>query len=119
METISNEEIINVDSLEISRLGKEKRGSTRAVKIVMGSSDERDKVLSLAPKLKTSGEVWKKVYVKKDLHPVYVKENQRIRKKRNDLITKYKFNREDHDVNITRGELKVDGVTIDKNLFFV
>ena len=31
--------------------------------------------------LKDANEPWKRVFIKKDLHPVYVKENNRIRKK--------------------------------------
>ena len=114
-----DEQNFNVNEWDISRIGKPRQGGTRALKIIMSSPEERDDVLSIASKLKTAGDTWKKVYIKKDLHPVYIKENNRIRKKRYDLVNKYKYNRENHEVQIVRGELKVDGYTVDKNLFFV
>ena len=87
------------------------------MKIITTSTTERDKVLSVAPKLKSQA-AWSKVYMKKDLHPVYAKENQRIRKKRYDLSTQFSANNEQRDVKIVKGQLQVDGVTVDRNLFF-
>ena len=58
------------------------------------------------------------MYVKKDLHPVYAKENQRIRKKRYDLATHYANNNEQKEVKLVNGAIQVDGVTVDKNMFF-
>ena len=78
----------------------------------------RDKVLPLSSKIKSLPEPWSKVYLKKDLHPVYSKENQRIRKKRYDLQTQFTNNNEQREVKIVRGQLQVDGVTVDRNLFF-
>ena len=88
------------------------------MKVVTTSADERDKVLPLSSKLKSLPEPWSKVYVKKDLHPVYSKENQRIRKKRYDLQTQFNNNNEQREVKIVNGQLQVDGVTVDRNLFF-
>ena len=79
--------------------------------------DERDKVLSVASRLK-SQPIWTKVYIKKDLHPVYAKENQRIRKKQYDLSTHFSSNNEEKEVKIVKGALLVDGVVVDRNLFF-
>ena len=76
-----DEEPLNVDDWNVSRLGKPRQGGTRALKIVTNSTEERDKILAVASKLKTAADTWKKVYIKKDLHPVYIKENNRIRKK--------------------------------------
>ena len=56
--------------------------------------------------------------MKKDLHPVYAKENQRIRKKRYDLATQFSKNNEEKEVKIVKGALQVNGVTVDRNLFF-
>ena len=93
-----------------------KEGSIRVIKITTNSLEERDKVLALAHKLKSSD--WKNIYLKKDLHPVYSRENSRIRRKRNDLIKQYADQEEEHDIRIMKGELQVDGITIDRNLFF-
>ena len=79
---------------------------------------ERDTVLKLAPKLKSLNEPWKRIYVKKDLHPVYVKENQRIRKKKKELIMRYETDEEEHEITLIKGELKVDGLIVDRNMFF-
>ena len=109
----------SVDNWEITRIGKSRENYNRVVKIKTTSVEDRDRVLKLASKIKELPDSWKKVYIKKDLHPVYVKENQRIRKKRYDLIKRYENDQEVHDVKIINGCLEVDGVTIDRNLFFV
>ena len=115
--SITHDEQFNVDTWEISRIGRARDGSNRAVKITTSSMDERDKVLSVASRLK-SQPIWTKVYIKKDLHPVYAKENQRIRKKRYDLSTHFSSNNEEKEVKIVKGALLVDGVVVDRNLFF-
>ena len=56
--------------------------------------------------------------MKKDLHPVYAKENQDIRKKPYDLATQFSKNNEEKEVKIVKGALQVNGVTVDRNLFF-
>ena len=115
--SITQNEQFNVGAWDISRIGRPREGSNRAIKIVTTSIDEREKVLSLAPHLKTQP-AWSKVFMKKDLHPVYAKENQRIRKKRYDLATQFSNNNEQKEVKIVKGALQVDGVTVDRNLFF-
>ena len=69
------------NNLEISRLGKTRQGSNRAIKIKLPSMKERDEFLKGGNKLKTLSEPWKKIYIKKYLHPVYIQENTRMRKK--------------------------------------
>ena len=115
--SIAQGEHFDVSSWEISRIGRPKEGSNRAVKIVTPSSDVREKVLSIASRLKSRPK-WTKVFIKKDLHPVYAKENQRIRKKRYELETHFSSNNEEKEVKIVKGALQVDGVTVDRNLFF-
>ena len=117
IDSIDNDENFDISTWDISRIGRVREGYTRAVKIVTTSTEERDKVLSLAPRLK-SQPAWSKVYVKKDLHPVYAKENQRIRKKRYDLATHYANNNEQKEVKLVNGAIQVDGVTVDRNMFF-
>ena len=116
---ISEENDLDVDTWTIDRIGVPRDGSTRAIKVTTNNTDERDKVISLAPRLKSCENVWNKVYLKKDVHPVYAKETARIRRKRKELLTQYENNNENHEVKIVKGHLQVDGVTVDKNLFFV
>ena len=118
IDSIAGNENFDVENWQISRIGQVRQGSTRAMKVVTTSAEERDKVLPLSSKLKSLPEPWSKVYVKKDLHPVYSKENQRIRKKRYDLQTQFTNNNEQREVKIVNGQLQVDGVTVDRNLFF-
>ena len=53
------------------------------------------------------------------LHPVYLNENRRIRKRVRDLKLQPGFEHETNRVKLVNGEVQVDRVTIDKNLFFV
>ena len=64
----------HINNLEISRIGKERENYNRLVKITMQSIQERDELLKNSNKLKNATEIWKKVYIKKDQHPVYVAE---------------------------------------------
>ena len=118
IKSIAGNENFDVENWQISRIGQVRQGSTRAMKVVTTSAEEREKVLPLSSKLKSLPEPWSKVYVKKDLHPVYSKENRRIRKKRFDLQTQFTNNNEQREVKIVNGQLQVDGVTVDRNLFF-
>ena len=58
----------------------------------------------------------KKVYIKKDTHPVYVQETNRLRAKMKELQA-IPANKD--KVKIVDGKLELDGVTIDRNTFFV
>ena len=55
-----------------------------------------------------------KIYVKRDVHPVYSKETSRVYRKMKNL----KEQNPDKDVKIQDGKLMVDGKMVDKNLFF-
>ena len=101
--------------LEISRIGAPKDNSIRLIKVNMKSKAKRDVILKKAPMLKTKSEGWKKVYVKKDLHPVYTKENKRIYSKMKELKEKNPTK----DIKIDKGKLLVDGKVVDSNTFFV
>ena len=107
-----------VNGWNVNRIGKVRENSTRAVKIKTRSMEERDNVLKLAPKMKGLIEPWKKIYLKKDLHPVYVKENQRMRKKKYDLTKLYESDEIEHDIKLVKGKLLLDGVMVDQNMFF-
>ena len=55
---------------------------------------------------------------KKDLHPVYVKENQRIRKRKYELTKLHENDEIEHDIKLIKGKLEVDGIIVDQNMFF-
>ena len=59
---------------------------------------------------------WCKVFIKKDQHPVYLSENNRLRKKAYTL--KKTAGNENKEIKIVKGNLLIDNVTVDKNLFF-
>ena len=68
-----------------------------------------------AKKLKEASEPWGKVYLTKDLHPAMVTENNRILKLKRELE---KIPENKGKVRYEKGELKLNGVVQDKNLFF-
>ena len=66
------------------RLGKEDQdkirdGKVRPILIVVDSKETRDTVLEKAKALSTKGENYKKIYIKKDIHPEVRKEWDRLR----------------------------------------
>ena len=66
--------------------------------------------------LKEADETWKKVYIKKDEHPVYLSEKKRLRTKMLDL--KKKPENDGKEIMIKEGKLTVDATVVDKNIFF-
>ena len=105
-----------VDDLNLSRLGAVKPGYNRAVKIVLPSAAERDEFLKNTAKMKDAPEPWNKVFVKKDQHPVYAAENNRLRKRAADL-RKVQGN-ENKDIKVQNGKVLVDNNIVDQNMFF-
>ena len=106
--------LANVDAFECSRIGQIKENATRLVKVNVGSKVTRDLILQKAPSLKNKNELWGRIYVKKDVHPVYSKETSRIYRKMKSLKEKNPTK----EVKIVDGKLTVDGRTVDKNMFF-
>ena len=84
------------------------------MKVDVKSKIARDKILDKTPSLKGKNELWKKIYVKKDVHPVYSKETSRIYRKMKTL----KDQNPTKEVKIQDGKLMVDGRVIDQNMFF-
>ena len=99
---------------EYSRIGQTKENVTRLVKVNVGSKVTRDKIIEKASSLKDKNEFWKKIYVKKDVHPLYSKETSRLYQKMKTL----KEENPNKDVKILEGKLMMDGRVVDKNLFF-
>ena len=61
------------------RVGKKKEGQQRQLIVQTPSADERERVLANTARLKEAGATYKKVYVKKDVHPAFRREWMRLR----------------------------------------
>ena len=71
----------NVVPVTIQRLGKDGAAGAnriRPLKIVVNTSEEQKEVISNAKKLKNAGEEFKKVFIKRDVHPAIRKEIGRL-----------------------------------------
>ena len=106
----------SIQNLNINRIGQKREGMPRMIKIVFPNMNERDAFVKNSSKIKNAPDIWKKVYVKKDQHPVYVNENNRLRKKMVDL--RKLPNNKDKEIFIKNGKLTIDGIVVDQNLFF-
>ena len=107
----------SIDEFEFSRLGAAVEGKKRVLKINVGTKEKRDKICKETKKVKLLPAPWKYVYINKDVHPVYLKENQRIRKKMQELKKVPGFEHDSGRVKLENGLLTVDGTTVDQNLF--
>ena len=65
--------------------------------------------------LKEAEERWKKVYIKKDEHPVYLAEKSRLRAKMLEL--KKKPENDGKEIMIKEGKLMINAAVVDKNIF--
>lgn len=115
LDTIDSD-VSAADIRECSRIGKPKENYTRLVKVKVATKDKRKQILDNSAKLKDK-EHLKKVYVKKDTHPVYAQETNRIRIKMKKLILENPDNKD--KIKILDGKLELDGEVIDRNTFFV
>ena len=105
-----------MENMEVSRMGTARAGYNRVVKIVLPSMEDRNEFLKNTVKMKDTPEPWKKVYIKKDQHPVYIAETNRLRKKAADLRKRPGY--EEKEVKVYNGKLTVDNDEVDRNLFF-
>ena len=67
----------------------------------------RDEFLKNSDKLKNTNEPWSNRYLKKDQHPVYLAENNRLRRKK--FVLKKLPENETKEVKIVNGKLLVWG----------
>ena len=86
------------------------------IKIKCGSKENRNELTKNSNKLKEADETWKRVYIRKDEHPVYLAEKNRLRKKMLEL-KKVEENKT-KEIIIKDGKLLMNGVVVDKNTFF-
>ena len=71
----------DIDNLNVTRLGTKRIGYNRVIKILLPSIAERDNFLKDSHKLNDADDIWSKVCITKDQHPVYIAVNNRLRKK--------------------------------------
>lgn len=111
-------EIADSDTYKFSykRLGEAKPNYNRVLKVTFDSKKIRDAVILKSKDLKDKGIPWKSIYVKKDVHIVQQKENERMRKKKK-YLSELEINK-DKEVKIQDGKLYVDNRLIDENMFF-
>ena len=101
----------------VERIGKESSNYTRIIKLKVGSKINRDAILLKSKDLKDNSETSvNSVYLKKDLHPVLVHENNRLRRKMNDL-KKLESNK-GKEIKLLKGKLLIDNSVVDQNMLF-
>ena len=110
-----SDDVIQQDCI-FERIGKETGENRRAIKITVRDNKARETIIKNAPKLKSLNVPLSKIYINRDTHPVYRKEHQRLRKKLNELRKRPDL-QETGQVKIIKGELIVNDVTIDRNIF--
>ena len=81
----------------------------------LDSKDVRDTIMRNARRLKGLSAPWANIYINKDLSPVLVQENKRLREKKKRLSSSDDM--KDKDVRIEKGRLKVDDEVIDQSIF--
>ena len=102
------------NTLQDKRIGKPRDDlKPRLLKVTLPNKDMRENVMSNSPKIKNLDDPWKYVYINRDSHPVFQKENNRLRQKMNELrkLPEYAENAKER-IKIMKGELKIDGVSV-------
>ena len=89
----------------------------RMINVTLPSTDTRNMVLENTSSLKDLPVPWCKIYINKDLHPVYSRQNKRLRDKMSEL--KSKPQNKEKNIKIVKGKLMMDDEVVDKNPFFV
>ena len=106
--------------LEITRIGKAETDKIRPMLAKAPSKAGRDKVLDNTKALKSAGEAFRRVYVKKDLHPAVRREWKRLRDAETEEREKPENQGVDIRLDFRKRVLLRDNVVIDKwkpNLF--
>ena len=83
----------------------------------LDSKDVRDTIMRNARRLKGLSAPWANIYINKDLSPVLVQENKRLREKKKRLSSSDDM--KDKDVRIEKGRLKVDDEVIDQSILSI
>ena len=103
-------------SMRVDRIGREQEGVPQMIEVQFNNMAVRDSFVKNSNKLKEAPEAWRCVYVKKDQHPVYISENNKLRTEMKKL--KALPENKDKTVVIKDGKLTINGTKVDENLFF-
>ena len=114
LDVMAIDESVPRENLQLSRIGQPNNSATRLLKVNVQSKESRDVILEKAKHLKDEREPWCKVYVKKDVHIVYAKENQRLNNRKKEL----KERNPESNIRIVDGKLLIDQRVVDRNTFF-
>ena len=106
----------DIEKFVIERIGRPRNGYNRVIKVKLASTKERNDFIQNAKILKTLNEPWKNIFIKKDLHPVYITENNRIRKKYCQL--KEDPENVGKEIKIENGVITFNQEAVDRNTFF-
>ena len=107
------------DESSMTRIGKPTTdGKPRMLKVVCPNNEIRERIIKSAPKLKQKGEVFSKIYLNRDSHPVYRKESARIRQRLYRIKQTERHKGNECDAKIVNGKLIWNNDVIDQNLFF-
>ena len=98
------------ENIHVSRTGQEKAGIPRLIKVTLATVDNRNMVLDNTEVSNVVPELWCKICISKDLHPVYSKQNKRLRDKKTEL--KNKAANKDENIRIVKGKLMMDNEVI-------
>ena len=72
---------IDPSGFSLRRLGQPNEQNKRPLHVICNSQQQRDKIIATAKELKSAGDRFKSVYIKKDIHPAVRKELGRLRKR--------------------------------------
>lgn len=102
-----------VDSMTIKRIGKAIPDKVRPILVTVSSVDTRSEITSNSRKLKDAGENFRKIRVKKDVHPAIRREWKRLHEA--EAAEKAKPENEGHTIHFDtkNRHLTRDGVIID------
>ena len=105
-----------LQNIEVSRIGTIRDGMSRMIKLTFNDQGKRDAFVKNSSEMKKAPEQFKRVYIRKDQHPVYAAENNRLRKKMINL--RKEEGNDQKTIMIKDGKLTIDGSVVDSNLFF-
>ena len=96
------------------RLGKQNQDRIRPILVTLENTDVKDKILSEAKKLKSAGQLYKKIYIKRDVPPAVRREWKRLYDSLE--VEKNKPENVGHSVTIDKRKRQIirDGQVIDK-----
>ena len=99
---------------QIIRLGKAQQDKIRPIKVILPTSNVRKPILDNTKNLKSAGEEFRKIFIKKDIHPGIRKEFNRLREATNAETNKPENAGKQVVYNRDTRTLSIDGVVVDR-----